>query len=348
MRVIFLCLLGLSVFFLTVSPLIAMVSGPCSNCHTMHNSQNGLAVNFDGDATPNRYLTRGTCVGCHAQGTTKIVSLGDSQIPQVMHTDTTDLAGGNFYYIFGPGGSDSKGHNVIDLGEADQTLENAPGHFHSSHLLGSKLTCAGTNGCHGTFGIGFNDPYISIDAAHHSDDSSITGETAGTSYRFLRGVVGLEATDWENRDSEHHNEYHGHTHNEIPNCGGCHAIHGPVSNPGMSIASLCVRCHLDMHRIDTNYDEVWIRHPSDIVIPDEGEYQSYTTYNVEAPVGRVTIPDIASDVVTPGVDVVTCLSCHMAHGSNYPDMLRWDYSQIIASGGDSQNGCFICHSEKDE
>ncbi|MGM0416361.1 MAG: hypothetical protein ACQEQK_05335 [Thermodesulfobacteriota bacterium] len=41
----------------------AMVSGPCSNCHTMHNSQNGEDVSGSG---PNQALLNNDCVGCHS------------------------------------------------------------------------------------------------------------------------------------------------------------------------------------------------------------------------------------------------------------------------------------------
>ncbi len=58
-------------------------------------------------------LTRGSCLGCHGMGgSNKIVTIGSSEIPQVYHTDTEDLAGGNFAYILGAKGSgaaDSKG-----------------------------------------------------------------------------------------------------------------------------------------------------------------------------------------------------------------------------------------------
>lgn len=46
--------------------------------------------------------------------------------------------------------------------------------------------------------------------------------------------------------------------------------------------------------------------------------------------------------------MVFCLSCHRAHGSPYPDMLRFDYSEMQAGGGGATGtGCFKCHSAKD-
>ncbi|MFC1513206.1 cytochrome c3 family protein [Thermodesulfobacteriota bacterium] len=48
--------------------------------------------------------------------------------------------------------------------------------------------------------------------------------------------------------------------------------------------------------------------------------------------------------------VVMCLSCHRAHGSEYPDMLRWDYNTMIVNDeqGATGTGCFVCHSSKDD
>jgi hypothetical protein len=63
---------------------------------------------------------------------------------------------------------------------------------------------------------------------------------------------------------------------------------------------------------------------------------------------RVSDIGAPSSVVTPGTDIVMCLSCHMAHASPYPHMLRWDYSEMITGNGEavSGKGCFVCHSSK--
>ncbi len=322
-----------------------MVSGPCSNCHTMHNSQNGQPMTFDGSAVPYPYLTRASCIGCHGQGGTSNIVAG---IPQVNHTDTDDLAAGNFAYMLGLNGSgvdDSKGHNVIDFGNLEDTLTYPPGGYDKMPSA-DALTCAGVYGCHGnTNDYGNSDPMKAIAGAHHTIDTDLTGETVGKSYRFLLGVIGREVDDWQNTDKGHHNEYYGKTTPYEQECGNCHWGHLPA---GSTITSLCTTCHVDMHKIDTSGDNIWLRHPSDILIPDEGEYAAYTEYNVDAPVGRQTVPTDISDTVTPGSDVVTCLSCHFAHGSNYSDLLRWDYDQMVADGGSSTEGCFICHSTKDD
>ncbi|MCD6526410.1 MAG: hypothetical protein J7K75_05435 [Desulfuromonas sp.] len=106
---------------------LAVISGPCSNCHTMHNSQDSDPLNA---GTPNAGLLRETCFGCHAQGaSTPTVMMGPNKVPQVMHSGANDLAGGNFGYITGVAGggaADNKGHNIAALTGRDDTLFAPP------------------------------------------------------------------------------------------------------------------------------------------------------------------------------------------------------------------------------
>ena len=92
----------------------------------------------------------------------------------------------------------------------------------------------------------------------------------------------------------------------------------------------------------------FIRHPTDLSLPTTGEYTAYTGYKLPALVARLKVPDGASSSIAPGSDAVICLSCHVAHSSNYPDMLRWDYSTIIEGNGGtaSGTGCFACNTTK--
>ena len=123
---------------------------------------------------------------------------------------------------------------------------------------------------------------------------------------------------------------------------------------GSGTAYLCMRCHSGFH--SGNAGSPWLLHPANVPIPDTGEYSYYTVYNVDAPVARNVVPDSPSPVVTPlrtaqgtGYVFVTCLSCHKAHATDYPDILRWDYNNDIKAGnGNSGEGCFICHTTKDD
>jgi predicted CXXCH cytochrome family protein len=167
------------------------------------------------------------------------------------------------------------------------------------------------------------------------------------------GVRGLENTHdkWQNRSDISHNEYFGATSPISTDvCSSCHYAATDIRPSNNTISGFCATCHGVFHLLqDIGGSTIspFTRHPTDVVIPNEGEYQYYTTYSVEAPPGRTTVPDSVSSTVYPGSDVVTCLSCHAAHATDYPDMLKWDYNEMVAAGGGS-GGCFTCHTTKDD
>ncbi len=359
----------------------AKVTGVCSNCHTMHNMQGGSALsNYGADGKPwkgtgpNPALLRGTCLGCHGMGeASKIKTIGSSQIPQVYHTDAADLASGNFRYI--ETGADDRGHNVVELGNADGVLDGAPGAInqfsHDVCVTDSNLTCAGENGCHGKRVLDAGGGLPALKGAHHGnvDGQLNTADSVSNSYRFLLGVKGLEnptavATEkWQNVNATSHNEYYGATTPQVLGCSGgettCH-IGGSVQSPNNTISGFCATCHGLFHTLTGAGMDSWEgigsstsspfqRHPTDIVIKDSDEYAvANRTYKAQAPVGRTTVPASAITTATAN-DVVTCLSCHAAHASNYPDMLRWNYpgDMVAGGGGADGTGCFTCHTEKD-
>lgn len=355
----------------------AKVVGKCENCHTMHNSQNNSPMATYGaddkpwkGEGPYKALTRGSCLGCHGMGTGNNIETiggedGASDVPQVYHTDPNDLAGGNFAYILGAkgsGASDAKGHNIMDLGQNDGTLTSPPGggpHV-ATMITNQNLTCSGQRGCHGypdTNGYG-------IEGAHHGNIDGLCNDAdhVYNSYRFLLGVTGLENTvdKWRNVSATSHNEYSGESlpPSDVNNyCLNCHAYDGPIK---ISISHLCATCHGNYH-IQNGYgsdpgiggdpNSPFTRHPTDIVIKDEGEYAVVNrTYNKNIPLGRLGIdewiPETASIIQNAtDEDVVICLSCHVAHASDYPDLLRWNYADMRVGGGGS-GGCFACHTEK--
>ena len=123
------------------------------------------------------------------------------------------------------------------------------------------------------------------------------------------------------------------------------------------MAEYCGTCHGNFHTlatttssgVGTTATSPFIRHPSDLSIPATGEYVAYVTYLTMTPVARIgAVPAGPSPTVTPGKDAVFCLSCHVAHASPYPDMLRWDYTtmQVNNGGAAKGTGCFTCHSAK--
>jgi len=376
------------------------VTGQCSDCHTMHNSQDGVSV----VATLGRSLTKGDCVGCHTGDngvdpgnipyvTNSSVEYGpdyDGSGALVNASGTNSLAGGSFSTM---AGNDSYGHNVVGISGQDSTLGQTPPGWIASTFpandgggtdpvgdinggvatWSTQLTCAGTNGCHGSHTN--PDDFADIRGSHHGDDDVIDGTTVAKSYRFLRGILGLEDDDWEFSVSEtDHNQYYGVNRTSTAT---------PVTD-SQTISYLCAECHGLFHSNDgttagsgiihngTVIDNVnpWLRHPTDFALlsTDSGsEYRSYAAadgtlassagitaaYNYIAPLASEVVTSVISNPFSGGVanpsDVVTCLSCHRAHGSAYGDMLRWDYTAMVAStsSGFDNKGCFACHTTKD-
>lgn len=406
----------LSLLLLGSGNVWATVSGQCSNCHTMHNSQNGtLDTTLSGDdvTSVNRSLTKGDCVGCH---TGDIVDSVTDNIPYIMSTSgseygpdyasdgtltnaaaTNTLAGGTFNYVRDDATHDSYAHNVANIRavkDANMTGFTPPGWvattFKAAAAGGtatgdiagaaatwsSQLTCAGTYGCHGSHTDA--DDFADIRGAHHGDDSTIDGSTVAKSFRFLRGILGQEDAAWElNVATDTHNIYYG-------------VDRTSTATPGdqQTISYLCAECHGLFHGSDVIDDtgiiydgpdvvnaNPWLRHPTDFSLTSTGagtEYLDYakadadaanadggTLYNYIAPLASSRKASFDNDgtngitienpFTTTGDDIVTCLSCHRAHGSAYPDLLRWDYTKMQAGAGSgfANKGCFACHTSKD-
>ncbi len=238
-------------------------------------------------------------------------------------------------------------------------MTKAPGHHEAASPVPGDFTCAGAAGCHGRRTPNGDSGVVSLKGAHHQnvDGKCDTADEVANSYRFLYTVKGFEnmgTHKYENFDENNHNEYFGATSPAITDALDCNSCHDTsemtIMAPGNTISGFCGTCHGQFHAENNigGSSSPFIRHPTDIVLPSDGEYASYETYSVEAPVGRTTVPDAISSVVAPGTDVVTCLSCHAAHATNYPDLLRWDYDAMIASGGGSDTGCFTCHTQKND
>jgi len=324
----------------------------------MHYSYEGREMTYGGRAGPFPALTEGGCIGCHGQapyGTENIITIGKARIPQVLHhMQNGDLAGGNFYYVADGYNPDySRGHNVAEISlQENPPMDVPPGFIRSVIIPGGigpadwpgqrQLTCAGTWGCHGDRTI--EDPYKSIYGAHHTDDSEIDGSTVGKSYRFLYGITGKEHKDWEYLATiDNHNGYRGDmNHSSMDTisylCGECHARFHPHANLGGS------------REVGQVYNSLWLRHPSDIAFSTVhggfagSEYQGYVRYSLEAPVAY-SRPTGGEEVVDMN-SIIMCLSCHRAHASQNPDILRWDYDKVIAGSTPSGTSCLTCHTRK--
>jgi predicted CXXCH cytochrome family protein len=314
------------------------------------------------------------CHSSSASSTTYELELGGGPpvetitVPVVNYTGSTladdahTLAGGNFFWVQT---EDSKGHNIFTE-DANHTMapgsavgcDSIPGMCHQNLHQTNTLGMPGLQGrqgctkCHMlTDDMDYNEPK----GFHHADDTvyvvvggdlqdPITDEDFDGFFRFLHGhqsgdnhgVCGIEDSDWQDSSGPgDHNEYLGFQTSL--------ASAGSFSVTGHTVTSFCSGCHGNFHIQECLPGEQppcygdWKRHVSGAVLPDSGEFALYTTFDPDAPVAR---PDFTgwtgpSSTVNPGTDLVNCLSCHRAHGSPYPKMLRWDMS-----------GCKTCHANK--
>ncbi len=348
----------------------AAVTGQCSNCHTMHNSQNAQPMayelsgsSFRSRAEPIAHLLVTDCVGCHTATDGSTWQDPVTGAPIVHNTAepsygaTSDggathqgLAAGNFYWV---GRDDANGHNIFT---DDVNLDGAPGdkagcasdschvNFHAPYTgtdyLGGRTACLG---CHMVSGS--TSP--SVTSWHHAGGGQALADSAEQGwYRMLSGhrqadgtgVSGIEAADWEHSPSaSNHNEYLGVEGDKTDSDG--------LAGIGNTMTGFCVGCHGNFHVQNdlTGGGSPWLRHPSDGVLPATGGFADVVTYDPLTPVARPVLTSVSS-MVTPGQDMVMCLSCHRAHASPYYKMMRWDYA-----GDDltqALSGCGNCHTRK--
>ncbi|MBU0481018.1 MAG: hypothetical protein KKG47_07950 [Proteobacteria bacterium] len=330
----------------------------CANCHTMHNSAGGLEVTPGGIGVQN-YLLNSTCYGCHS-GTNTAGSMpyvtNVAGEPNYGTTGTSaagvvngTLAGGSFYWV--SQGDNGKGHNVEGLEIVAQGPRTPPGgsKVFDNTSPSTALTCAGTNGCHGNLAVAGQIP--AMYRTHHANPAlPVDGASVASSYRFLNGIVGLEDLDYEftvSSAADNHNQYRGS------------ARSADNDLDTSSISHLCAVCHGFFHNGggnngvgDPGFVSPWIRHPVDYDMNDAvgAEYQDYggagNQYLVETPVASDDLTGGAKSTVlkSPGDAIITCITCHRAHGSRFDSSLRWDYKSWPASG---YNGCGDCHTFKD-
>jgi len=283
-------------------------TGVCSECHTMHNSEDGTSVNPVG---PQPHLLRSTCIGCHvrtqnAADGRAITGIAAPQVgPQVGLAGFMDSGG---YFRDGGGAEDGMTHNVADIfgagTGADSILTVAPGGVMLTDNLSGEpvLVCID---CH--------DQTIG-----HSPADSVRTGTASSSYRMLKAfgaaqyVSGTGDLDYE-------------------------AGAGINTYNASSMNTFCASCHGGFHENPVPGDgdtwsvalSAWIRHPTDV---DASTYaQNYQGTDKIVPLGGAGV-----------ANQVMCISCHRPHGNNRVDMIRFTYDSAAGDGSVSL-GCETCH-----
>lgn len=350
------CWLGITCILPTAVTMAGISGKTCVSCHTMHNSQDGAVVEAGGPF--GTLLNKSSCLGCHTgaaaqklDGTTGAPYVALTADPSAL-TAATMLPGGYFY-----GSDDTFQHNPVGItAGVDGTMTPAnepPGWDAATAPAGLKdtttwaaqqLTCAGESGCHGDHTQ--TDEAKAISGGHHN------ATTIG--YRLLTGINGSESGSYTTTGNIY---------------AGADAVD---ANSTGTVSALCGQCHADFHgNLDTDGDVqnaggAWIRHPTDIAISSAvgtgDDYDDATTgyggtgnaYNAEVAVGftQAAVANDGGEYTWPAQAgaMVICLSCHRAHGSQYADLLRWDYTKMTvgnSTGGEGATGCFRCHNNKD-
>lgn len=334
---------------------LAAVTGNCSDCHTMHNSQDGSVV---AASELSEALLRLDCVGCHTgsndgsnttpfiHNTMNLMDGGTEYGDSGIEADT--LAGGTFKYVIS---SDTRGHNVAGIAGIDSTLFVPPGYAGgglpaadgttpgvNGSWNGAQITCAGTSGCHGSHNSDSN--VNAIRGAHHQGSGGAiipgTDTSPAAGYRMLVGISGFEASNWEYRPTATaHNQYKG------------------VDSPGQTtdqstISYFCAECHGTFHQ-SSGISSPWLRHPTDYALSNTAttsEYRDYggigNSYLPATPLASSDVNTVVSTInFTSSDSIITCLSCHRAHGSPYYKALRWGYIESNDGGL-----CSNCHTSK--
>ncbi|MFH0810267.1 MAG: cytochrome c3 family protein [Pseudomonadota bacterium] len=337
----------------------------------------------DGQAAPG--LLRTTCVGCHSStdsGEYRHDLGGGQYVPIVFHTtgpaNGIGLAGGDFYWVVNGDGKgeepkDRYGHNVYGLSERDSTFKSVPGGDDYCTACHDDLTAecgeggslvshwTGCQGCH-------------VFPRHHKDTDA---------YRMLQGhampyprdtdedniacdnyVIGFGSSKYEAEGD--FNEYKGTTidldkttaewakDDKLVRPKGAPAYRSGQRRLEVthSISAFCAGCHA-VGNENLRAGGKWVRHPADVVIPAE-------TFN-DIPGDKVGVLRVARDkdtayfkgikvgsgAITAGEDLVMCLTCHRAHGSKYPYMLRWEYRPDVDQA-DTGGSCISCHVPETE
>ncbi len=314
----------------------ALVSGKCGDCHTMHNSQNGSAVDASG---PNDNLTKYDCIGCHSGALTAA--------PDVTGTSSR-TAGGTFdATVVDAAATDyHKVHNVRDISwtnDESELMSTIPGkELPDAGFVepagAAELTCATALGCHGQASGGFK-------GFHHGQYPN--------AYRFLRfydgtstytDIKGKGSSDWEKggATASNHNVYY-----------------ADDSSPTNTISLLCSMCHGEFHGTDdTQSSSPFKRHPTENLIPSSWDQPSPKDITVDYNNNPLAFTGGDYDGVATGsaydmtdAPRVACVSCHRAHGTDYDDILRFDYTsattgQKAGSGDTNSVGCLGCHTNQ--
>ncbi len=299
----------------------------CNGCHTMHNSQNGVAMNFDANGNPGGTPV-GTgydalllfadktdvCLSCHAGDGGYHVWSDDLTAPSAT---SANRGGGDFVFLEEDNINDAHagasnpvlghaaGHSVISTMKgtaADPVLTSSPGGTYSA----TNMACTSCHDPHGTsaFRILYQDGQ--------------TVDTAAFTATIDADGIGLFGPGESNTN---HNAYHS-GYSEW--CGTCHGdfhqssgtnIHPSGETLGSNVATTYNLYNGTEDCIDT---------------PPSGGLPCGSGDQTTAYLAAVPFEDAAtttSSTAGPTASsVVACMTCHRAHATSAMDAGRWDFN----------------------
>ncbi len=342
----------------------------CGGCHSMHTPKTGgtaLLIGTDYSST---------CLSCHANAATGSYHIMTYPLPAAGSPPINYTPGGDFAwlaktYSFTVRGTtttengQTHGHNVIaaDYGlTADSDFSTAPGGTFPSASLGC-------NSCHDPHGkyrrIGGDTTYTIattgapiIGSGSYATSAVPTATQAVGSYRLLAG------TGYSQNAGTTSIPYPGvpiasapSTYNQSEATNQVRVAYGSAATGGgkTSWGLWCATCHTGMHQVNGN-----TVHPIDQTLGSTIStiYGTYVSSGVmtgtpaTSYLSLVPFMENSSDYATlkthasntngylngPGTsDQVSCFSCHRAHATGFPDMLRWNMEGEFITVADGSN-----------
>ena len=328
----------------------------CNGCHTMHNSQNGVAMNgtdMDADGNPiDPELAPGygyddllffenrsdVCLRCHGRtGRSYSVWSPDPK-------DPVDFGNaGDFSFLTeanlaestrgAPIPGDAAGHNVasnLKGTDVDQTLEYAPG---SNNTVQNDIACSSCHDPHG------NDSFRLL--YREGQDITIGTMPSPVVYAATMEAYGQSLSN-DPRTSSEHNAY---VANYSGWCSSCHGLFHQGSGR-------------DIHPSGESMEDVWQQYNKYMGTTDcvlSGVSPCGTGDGSDAYLWLVPFEDSSFDETSIGYtggatasSRVACVTCHFAHASSAADSGRWDFNVTLLEEDGDAFGTYALPNPYDE
>lgn len=363
---------------------------PCEGCHTMHNSQNSMAMTQAGGATQfigKNYLLLGSdpssvCLNCHKGSTGGYQVMSGATGPQGMPSQLTP--GGDFAWlnivtsyvtstgIPGVNAGTRHGHNIVaaDYNLAPSTVfATAPGGAYPS----ASLFCTSCHDPHGEYRVNGSYQFAApatgqnvgpvLGSGSHGTRQPTATETVGV-YRLLGGVnylpLELKGTNLGfiypppfafaplpyNRSEDTTDTRVAYGSGMSAWCSNCHGgIHGdtyPTNQPHPSGGTTSQNLTSALSNQDSQAITIATRYNNyissgNLTGSSSTSYTSMAPYEEGQPMNAISYADLATRAVNDGSqkggptyyanggnELVMCLTCHRAHASAWPKIMRWN------------------------